>query len=43
MDRVWSIHGMRRNAQNVLTGKLEEMRPLERPDCRWDDNIKNGS
>jgi hypothetical protein len=24
----------------VLVGKLEEKRPLGRPGCRWEDNIK---
>jgi hypothetical protein len=43
MGRVCSIHGMRSNAHNVLTGKPEGMRQLGRPDCRWDGNIKNGS
>ena len=29
-----------RNAYRVLVGKPEEKRPLEKPRCRWEDNIK---
>jgi hypothetical protein len=29
-----------RNAYNILVGKPEERRPLRRPMCRWEDNIK---
>jgi hypothetical protein len=24
----------------ILVGKLEDKRPLRRPRCRWEDNIK---
>jgi hypothetical protein len=30
----------KRNAYRILAGKLEGKRPLERPRCRWMDNIK---
>jgi hypothetical protein len=33
----------RRGAYRVLVGKHEGMRPLGRPRCRWEDNIKNRS
>jgi hypothetical protein len=29
-----------RNANNILVGKPEGKRPLERPVCRWEDNIR---
>ena len=29
-----------RNAHRVLVGKRERKRPLGRPRCRWEDNIK---
>ena len=29
-----------RNAYRILVGKLEEKRPLGRPNRRWEDNIK---
>ena len=32
--------GKFRNAYKVLVGKPESKRPLGRPRCRWDDNIK---
>ena len=30
----------RRGVHNVLVGKPERKRPLSRPRCRWEDNIK---
>jgi hypothetical protein len=30
----------KRNAYRILVGKPEEKRPLKRPRCRWEDNIK---
>jgi hypothetical protein len=30
----------RRGVYRVLVGKPEEKRPLGRPRCRWEDNIK---
>jgi hypothetical protein len=40
----WAGHvalmGERRGAYRVLVGKSEEKRPLGRPRCRWEDNIK---
>ena len=32
--------GERRGVYRVLVGKLEGKRPLWRPRCRWEDNIK---
>jgi hypothetical protein len=29
-----------RNAYNILVGKLEEKRPLGRPQPRWENNIR---
>jgi hypothetical protein len=42
----WAGHiaciGKKRNANRVLVGKPEGKRPLGRPRCRWEDNIKMG-
>jgi hypothetical protein len=32
--------GEERGVYRVLVGKPEEKRPLERPRCRWENNIK---
>jgi hypothetical protein len=32
--------GEKRNAYRIWVGKPEGRRPLERPRCRWVDNIK---
>jgi len=32
--------GERRGVYRVLVGKIEGKRPLGRPRCRWEDNIK---
>jgi hypothetical protein len=32
--------GEDRGVHRVLVGKLEGKTPLERPRCRWEDNIK---
>jgi hypothetical protein len=32
--------GDERNAYRILVGKPEGKRPLGRPRCRWEDNIK---
>jgi hypothetical protein len=32
--------GEKRNAYRILVGILEGKRPLRRPRCRWEDNIK---
>jgi hypothetical protein len=32
--------GQRRGVYRVLVGKSEGKRPLGRPRCRWEDNIK---
>jgi hypothetical protein len=29
-----------KGAHNILVGRPEGRRPLERPRCRWEDNIK---
>ena len=34
--------GERRGVYGVLVGKPEGKRPLGRPSCRWEDNIKIG-
>jgi hypothetical protein len=40
----WAGHvahmGEVRGAHNILVGKPEGKRPLGRPKCRWEDNIK---
>jgi hypothetical protein len=40
----WTGHvahtGERRGIYRVLVGKPEGKRPLRRPRCRWEDNIK---
>ena len=40
----WAGHvacmGEKRGIYRVLVGKPEGKRPLERPRCRWEDNIK---
>jgi hypothetical protein len=33
-------HGEGRGVYRVLVGRPEGMRPLGRPRCRWEDNIK---
>jgi hypothetical protein len=35
-----SLEGEGRGMYRVLVGKPEEKRPLGRPRCRWEDNIK---
>jgi hypothetical protein len=32
--------GELRNAYNIMVGKPEGKRPLGRPRCRWEDDIK---
>jgi hypothetical protein len=43
----WAGHvehmGKKRNACRILVGKPGGERPLRRPRCRWEDDIKNGS
>jgi hypothetical protein len=40
---MWTGHvarmGEKRNAYRLLVGKPDVKRPLERPRCRWLDNI----
>ena len=40
MGRACSAYGEDRGVQRVLVGKPEGKRPLGRPRCRWEDNIK---
>ena len=35
--------GEGKSVHRVLVGKSEGKRPLGRPRCRWEDNIKDGS
>jgi hypothetical protein len=42
MGGICSTYGEGRCIYKVLVGKLEGMRPLGRPRCRWGDNIKVG-
>ena len=35
-----TLMGERRGVHRVLVGKPKGKRPLERPRCRWEDNIK---
>jgi hypothetical protein len=32
--------GAKRTAYRILVGKPEEKRPIGKPICRWEDNIK---
>jgi hypothetical protein len=34
------MHREKRNAYRILVGKPEGKKPLGRPRCRWEDNIK---
>jgi hypothetical protein len=34
--------GVKRNAYRILVGKPEGKRPLGRPRCRWEDNVRMG-
>jgi hypothetical protein len=40
MGRACSTNGEKRNAYRILVGNPEGKIPLERPRCRWVDNIK---
>jgi hypothetical protein len=40
MDKACNTHRGNRNTYRVLVGKPEGKRPLGRPRCRWEDNIK---
>jgi hypothetical protein len=40
MDRAYRTNGEERNAYRILVGKPQGKRPLGRPRCRWEDNIK---
>jgi len=40
MDGACSAYGERRGVYRVLVGEPEGKRPLGRPRCRWEGNIK---
>jgi hypothetical protein len=40
MGRVCNTKGEKRNVYRILVGRPEGKRPLGRPRCRWEDNIK---
>ena len=40
MGEACSTYGERRGVYRVLVAKPEGKRPLGRPKCRWEDNIK---
>jgi hypothetical protein len=40
MGRACSKYGEGRGVYRVLVGRPEGKRPLRRPRCRWEDNIK---
>jgi hypothetical protein len=40
MSGPCSTNEVKKNAYGLLVGKPEEKRPLGRPKCRWEDNIK---
>ena len=42
MGGACSAYGEGRGVYRVLVGKPEGKTPLERPRCRWEDNIKMG-
>jgi hypothetical protein len=42
MGWTCGTHGEGRGAYRVLIGRPEGKRPLGRPRCRWEDNIKMG-
>jgi hypothetical protein len=40
MGRACRTYGEKRDAYRILAGKPEGNRPLGRPTCKWEDNIK---
>ena len=40
MGKACSAYGERRSVYRILVGKPEGRRPLGRPRCRWEVNIK---
>jgi hypothetical protein len=40
MGMACSMHRQIRNVYKILVGKLKRKRPLGRPRCRWEGNIK---
>jgi hypothetical protein len=40
MGRTCSMHGEKWNEYRIMVGKPEGKRPLGRPRCGWESNIK---
>jgi hypothetical protein len=40
MGGAYSVYGEKRSVYRVLVGKPKGKRPLERPRCRWENNIQ---
>jgi len=40
MGSACSMHGSDGSAHKILVGKHEGNRPIRRPRCRWEDNIR---
>jgi hypothetical protein len=40
MGRVCSLHREKRSKYRVLVRKTEGKRPIGRPTCKWEDDIK---
>jgi hypothetical protein len=40
MGKSCSTNGEKRNGYRIMMGKSEVKRPLEKPRCRWVDNVK---
>jgi hypothetical protein len=40
MGGACGTYGEEKSVHRVLVGKIKEKRPLRRPRCRWEDNIK---
>jgi hypothetical protein len=40
MGRAYSTKGEKKNAYRIFVGKPEGNRPLGRPRCRWEDDIR---
>jgi hypothetical protein len=40
MDRVCSVHGRDEKYVKILFETPDGKRPLRRPRCKWEDNIK---
>ena len=40
MGRACGMYGEKKGAYRVLVGKSKGRKPLGKPRCRWEDNIK---